>query len=57
MFHYTRVNDRVLLVGIIEVSVIGKIFAGILLVCRVTEGLTDDEQGDFRVWRGCVDQI
>ena len=23
----------------------------------MTEGLTDDEQGGFRSWRGCVAQI
>ena len=36
-----------------------KIYAGILVgrVCRVTEGLTDDEQGGFRVGRKCIDQI
>ena len=40
-------------------SVIGKIYAGILVdrVRRVTGGLTDDEQGDFRAGRGCEDQI
>ena len=26
-------------------------------VRRLTEGLTDDEQGSFRAGRGCVDQI
>ena len=25
-------------------------------VCRVTRGLIDNEQGDFRDGRGCVDQ-
>ena len=40
-------------------SVVGKIYAGILVdrVCRVTEGLIDDEQGGFREGKGCVDQI
>ena len=38
---------------------VGKIYAGILVdrVCKVTGGLIDDEQGGFRVGRGCVDQI
>ena len=38
---------------------VGKIYAGILvdIVHKVTEGLTDDEQGVFRAGRGCVDQI
>ena len=38
---------------------VGKIYAGILvdIVCRVTGGLIDDEQGRFRAGRGCVDQI
>ena len=37
----------------------GKIYARILLdrVCKVTEGLIDDEQGDLRAGEGCVDQI
>ena len=37
----------------------GKIYAGILVdgVRRVTGGLIEDEQGDFRVGRGYVDQI
>ena len=36
-----------------------KIYAGILIdsVCRVSMGLIDDEQGDFREWKGCVDQM
>ena len=29
-------------------SAVGKIYAGILIVCRVTGGLIDDEQGGFR---------
>ena len=35
-----------------------KIYAEILIdrICRVTEGLIDDEQGSFRAGRGCVDQ-
>ena len=45
--------------GISLLTVVGKIYAGILVdkVCRVTEGLIEDEQGDFRSGRGCVDQI
>ena len=37
----------------------GKIYAGILVdtVRRVTGGMIDDEQGEFRAGRGCVDQI
>ena len=33
--------------------------SGILVdrVRKVTEGLTNDEQGGFRAWRGCADQI
>ena len=40
-------------------SAIEKIYEGILVdrVRKVTEGLIDDEQGGFRVGRGCVDQI
>ena len=45
-------------VSIIEVlSVIGKIYVGVLIVCRVTGDLIDDEQEGFRAGRGCVDQI
>ena len=45
--------------GISLLSVVGKIYAGILVdrVCRVTGGLIDDEQRGFRVGRGWVDQI
>ena len=45
--------------GISMLSVVGKIYAGILevRVRKVTEGLIDDEQGGFRAGRGCVDQI
>ena len=45
--------------GISLVSVVGKISAGILVdrVCIVTGSLIDDEQGGFRVVKGCVDQI
>ena len=45
--------------GIRLLSVVEKIYAGILVVRvrRVTAGLTDDKQGDFRRGRGCVDQI
>ena len=41
--------------GICLLSVVGKIYARILAdsVCKVTEGLIDDEQGRFRTWRGC----
>ena len=37
----------------------GKIYSGILVdrVCRVTGGLTDDEQGGFTVGMGYVDPI
>ena len=42
--------------GISLLSGIGKIHAGIL-VDRASGGLIDDEQGVFRVGRGCVDQI
>ena len=40
-------------------NVVGKIYAWILVdsVCRVNEGLIDDEQGDFRARKGCVDLI
>ena len=45
--------------GISLLSMIGKIYAGILVdrVHKVTEDLIDDEQGWFRVGRGCVKQI
>ena len=45
--------------GISLLSVIGKIYAGILVdrIHEVTEGLIDDEQGDLRAGRGVVDQI
>ena len=38
-------------------SLVGKIYAVILIdrVRRVIGGLIDDEQGSFRVGRGCVD--
>ena len=38
---------------------VGKIYAEILVgrVRRVNRGLIDDEQGEFRAGRGCVDQI
>ena len=55
--------------GICLLSMVGKIYAGIL-VCRKkyagvlvdrarrgTEGLVHDEQRGFRTWKGCVDQI
>ena len=43
-------------------SVVGKIYTGILLgkVCRVTEGLIENEEGGFRSGKrggGYVDQI
>ena len=43
--------------GISLLSVVGKIYAGILVdrVSRVTEGLIDDEQGVFRESKGYVD--
>ena len=45
--------------GISLLRVVGKIYVGILLdgVHRVTGCLINDEQGDFRLGRGCVDQI
>src|SRR5678815_4862183 len=45
--------------GISVLSVVGKIYAGILVerVRQVTEGLIGKEQGAFRNCRGCVDQI
>ena len=40
-------------------SLVGKIYSGVLVdrVRRVNGGLIDDEQGDFTVGWGCVDQI
>ena len=40
-------------------STVEKMCAGILVdrVCKVTEGLIDDEQGGFRAGSCCVDQI
>ena len=40
-------------------SVVGKIYAELLVfrVRKVTEGLINDEQGEFRAGKGCVDQI
>ena len=40
--------------GISLLSMVGKIYAEILMdrVCRVTEGLIDDDQWDFRSVRG-----
>ena len=45
--------------GISFISVVGKIYAGILVdrVRRVTEGLIDDVQGWFSSVRGYVNQI
>ena len=52
-------GQNVAIRGIYLFSVIGKIFAGILVdrVCKVTECLLDDKKGGFRAGRGCVDQI
>ena len=46
-------------IGISLLSVVRKIYTGILIdrLHRMTGGLIDDEQGVFRVGRGCVDQI
>ena len=43
--------------GISLLSVVGKIYAGILVdrVRRVTGSLIDDKQEGFRVEKGCVD--
>ena len=60
MFHSTRVKERKLNVrGISLLNAVGKIYAGILVdrVHRVTGVLIDDDQGGFRAWRGCVNQI
>ena len=45
--------------GISLLSVYGKIYAGTLgdKVCKVTDGLIDDEQGVIGEGRGCVDKI
>ena len=45
--------------GISLLSVAGKIYAGVIVdrIRRVTGGLIDDEQGDFRAGKGCVDKI
>ena len=45
--------------GISLLSVVGKIYVGIRVdrVRIVTASLTGDEQGGFRAWRGCLDQI
>ena len=45
--------------GISLLSVVEKIYAGILVnkVHKATEGLINNQQGDFRVRKGCVDQI
>ena len=43
--------------GISFLSVVEKIYAGILIVRRVTGDLIYDEQGDFREGRGFVDHI
>ena len=60
MFHCTRVKERFLnYKGISLLSVVGKIYAGILVnrVHIVTGDLTDDEEGGIRAGRGCIDQI
>ena len=46
-------------IGVTLLNVGGKIYVGILIdkVHRLTEGLIDDEQGGFRVGRGCVGRI
>ena len=43
--------------GISLLSMVGNIYADILvdIVCSVTGGLIDDEQGGFRTGRGYVD--
>ena len=41
----------------IRLSVAGKIYAGILVVQRVTENLIEDDQGCFRAGREGIDQI
>ena len=45
--------------GITLLSVVGKIYAGILVDRgrKVTGAFIDDEQGGFRSGSGCVDQI
>ena len=45
--------------GIRFLSVVEKIYEGILVdrVHRVTGGLIEDEQGDFKAGRRCVNQI
>ena len=45
--------------GVILLSVIGKIYVGILVdrVRKVTEGFIDDEQERFKAGKGYVDQI
>ena len=45
--------------GISLLRVVVKIYAGIIVdrVCKVTDGLIDDEQGGFRAGRRYVDQI
>ena len=45
--------------GISLLSIVGKVYASILIeqVKVITEEMIEDEQGDFRHGRGCVDQI
>ena len=52
-------NVRIIEAFVSLLSIVGKIYAGILVdrVCRMTETLIDDEQGGFRAKRVCVDQI
>ena len=45
--------------GISLLSMVGKIYTRILVdrVCKVTGGLIDDEQRNFRLGKGCVDKV
>ena len=45
--------------GVSLLTVVREIYAEILVdrVRRVTEGLTNDEEENFRAGKGCVDQI
>ena len=57
MVDWIWVKEKGRTVVIIEVLAF-KIYAGILdRVRKVTESLSDDKQGLFRVGRGCADQI
>ena len=60
MFHCTRVKERGLNVryrGISLLNVVGKIYAGILADRIQSDWGFHNEQGGFRAWRECVDQI